>query len=150
MSDLTDIDPGCLKGSLCRNGVWNQDSFTHIATTMFYYRPSRWLYQDVFTSRDMAHKYTQLVHMACQYADDMAYPWMKTKLKDIVLVDFKGFYNILAQLIRDKIKKMPFTTYDEELMSMLAGIWVKVGTFTDIQSNPSSFTMSGDSQIMAR
>lgn len=132
MSDLTDINPGDLKRSLCRNGVWKQDSFTHIVTTMFHYRPSRWVNKDMFSGvYMMAHRYAELVDMACEYADAMAYPWMKTKLKDIVWVDFKGFYDTLAQLIHDGTKEMPFDTHDEEMMSMLAGIWVKVGTFTD-------------------
>ena len=131
MSDLTHINPADIKSSLFRNGVWNQNSFTHIATAMFYYRPSRCLYISIADADDTMRVYSELIDIACEYADALGYPWMNTKLKDIVWVDFKGFYDTLAHIVRDNIKEMPLSAHDKELMSMLAAIWVKVGTFSD-------------------
>jgi len=122
--------PEQLKESLCHDGVWEQDSPTHIAVVMAYHRPARCLYADVPTQRTI-RIYVELVHMYCEYADSTGYSWMKGKLKEIVWVDFKGFYDVLAQLIRDNVKKMPFDDHDKELMGELASVWAEVGTFPD-------------------
>lgn len=131
MSDFMEVSPTDLKRLLYRDGAWNQNAFTRIVAVMFYYRPSRCLYIPMADAVHTIRAYSELIDMACEYADALGYPWMKTKLKDIAWVDFKGFYDALAQLVRDNIKKMPLSAHDGELISALAAIWVKVGTFTD-------------------
>ena len=132
MSDFTHVRPYELKRSLCPGKVWSQDSFTHIVTAMFSDRPSLCLYApNAATAEHIMHVYAEFVRMGCEFADTAGYPWMKTKLKDIVWVDFKGFYDTLTRLVCEGIRKMPFDEHDKELMSLLAAIWIKVGTFTD-------------------
>ena len=123
-----------LKQSLCRNGAWHQDSFTFIAAAMYMCRPSLCLHRKItyrIYRRSSMKDYADLVDIACEYADAMSYPWMKTKLKNIVWVDVKGFYNTLAQLVCEGKKNLPFDNITSSFLDDLATIWVKVGTFPD-------------------
>lgn len=131
MSDLTDLYPEQLKEALCRNGVWNQHSFTHIVASMFYCRPSRWLYLNMSIADHMVKTYTQLINICDEYADANDYPWIKTKLKDIIWVDFKEFYDTLARLVRDNTKKIPFDEHDKNLINTLVALWIQVSAFPD-------------------
>jgi hypothetical protein len=129
-----DSNPKELKQSLCRDGVWHQDSFTFIAMAMHVCRPALCLYHEIHYNKNghlHMRDYENLVDMACKYADDMSYPWMKTKLKHIVWVDFTEFYNTLARLVCEGKNSLPFDKIDSSLMTDLATIWVKVGTFSD-------------------
>ncbi len=130
----SDPNPEQLKQALCRDGVWHQNSFTFITRAMHGCRPALCLYYDAryhADRRSNMNNYENLIDMACEYTDAMNYPWIKTKLKNIVWVYFREFYDTLAHLVRDNIKKMPLSAHDQELMNALATIWVKVGTFTD-------------------
>lgn len=129
-----DSNPRELKQSLCRDGVWHQDSFTFIAAAMYACRPSLCLHRNIpylIYGRSNMEDYECLVDTACEYAEAMSYPWIKTKLKDIVWVDFRGFYNTLAQLVCEGKKSLPFDNVVKYLMNDLAAIWMKVGIFPD-------------------
>lgn len=123
-----------LKQSLYRNGVWHQDSFTFIAAAMYACRPSLCLHHHVqYRTHSLSNmeNYENLIDIACEYADAMSYPWIKTKLKDIVWVDFRGFYNTLTQLIHEGKKNLPFDNIVSSLINDLAAIWMKIGIFPD-------------------
>ena len=82
-----DPNPEQLKKSLCNGSIWHENSFTFIAAAMYSHRPSLYLYHNIIYHTDgrlHMKDYENLVDMACGYADDMGYPWMKTKLKQIV------------------------------------------------------------------
>ena len=124
----SDVTPQEFRNSFYKQGVWHRDTFTLAAVVMFESQPAFCLHGH--TQTDIT-RYQEFVRIACEYGDAMDDLLIKSKLKAIVWIDIKKFYDTLANLVCMGKKTLPFDENDIKLFAAVAEIWTEVGIFHD-------------------